>query len=102
MRFADGGGSIQVNPAALEGLARQLRAEAARTEQAAAAGGGRACVTTGCPEVDGALASYAGTWSARVLALARATGQSAQSVALASVDYLTTDATAMPSSGNGP
>jgi hypothetical protein len=100
MRIADGGGSIQVAPAALEELARQLRAEATRTEQAAA-GGGRAFATTGCPEVDAALASYLGIWSAQVLLVARVAGQSAQSVATASVDYLTTDAAAMPGSGSG-
>ncbi|HEX6677551.1 MAG TPA: hypothetical protein VF486_21315 [Actinomycetes bacterium] len=95
MRIADGGGSIQVAPSALGALARRLHAEAARTEQVAA-GGGRADVTTGCPQVDAALAAYAGAWTAQVLALARATGQAARSVAVASAGYLTTDAAAMP------
>ncbi len=101
MRIAGGGGTIQVAPSALGALARRLHAEAARTEQAAA-GGGRTDVTTGCPQVDAALASYAGGWTGQVLALARATGQAAQFVAIASVDYLTADAAAMPGPGGGP
>jgi hypothetical protein len=100
MRIADGGGSIQVAPSAVEALARRLHAEATRTEQAAA-GGGRVDATTGCPQLDAALASYAGAWSAQVLALARATGQAARSVAVASADYLATDAAAMPGPEGG-
>ena len=95
MRIADGGGSIQVAPSAVEALARLLHAEATRTEQAAA-GGGRADATTGCPQLDAALAAYAGAWTAQVLALARATGHAAQAVAIASVDYLAADAAAVP------
>ena len=100
MRIADGGDSIQVAPSALEALARRLHAEATRTQQAAA-GGGRADLATGCAQVDAALASYAGTWAAQVLALARATGQAAQSVEVASLDYVTTDAAAIPGPEGG-
>jgi hypothetical protein len=92
-----GGGGIQVTPAALADLARRLRADAVRAEQAAAAGG-RACAATGCAALDAALASYTETWSLRAVALSRATGQLAQSVAVASVEYQATDASAMPSS----
>jgi hypothetical protein len=101
MQVAGGGGSIQVVPAELAELAGRLRADAARAEQVAAAGG-RACAATGCTELDAALAAYTQAWSLRALALSRAAGQLAQSVAIASVEYQATDASAMPGSGSGP
>jgi hypothetical protein len=101
MQVAGGGGGIQVVPAGLADLAARLRADAAHAEQVAGAGG-RACPATGCTELDAALAEYTRTWSLRVLALSRATGQLAQSVAIASVEYQATDAAAMRGSRSGP
>jgi len=99
---SDAGGSIRVSPAALVGLAGRLQTEAGRTEQAVADGSGRACVTTGCPQVDAALASYTAAWSTQVQALATATKGLSQSVAAAAADYETTDAAAMPITGAVP
>jgi hypothetical protein len=94
-------GTIGVEPPALLDVARQLHAEAGRTEHAVAAGGGRACVSSGCPQVDAALAAFTSAWTNQSLALARVTDQFAQAVVIASDDYQTTDENAMPLPGGG-
>jgi hypothetical protein len=91
-----GGGGITVVPPSLVRAAAAVKSASGQVQEACASGGLNACVSTGYPALDGALADFDGRWTANVSRSSVAGEDLAAALSAASSAYTETDSCVIP------
>jgi hypothetical protein len=91
-----GGGGITVVPSSLVQASSAVKSASNTVKEAGASGGLNACVSTGYPVLDGALADFDGRWTTNVGRSGTAGEELAAALSSASSAYSQTDTCVIP------
>jgi hypothetical protein len=91
-----GGGGITVVPPSLVQASSAVKSASNCVKEAGASGGLNACVSTGYPALDGALADFDGRWTTNVSRSSTAGEELAAALSSASAAYTQTDTCVIP------
>lgn len=91
-----GGGGITVAPASLTQAGAAVKGASTQVQEAGASGGLNACVSTGYPALDGALADFDSRWTSNVSRSSSAGEDLGVALAAASAAYTQTDSCVIP------
>jgi hypothetical protein len=91
-----GGGGITVVPPSLVHAAATVKSASTQAQEAGASGGLNACVSTGYPALDGALADFDGRWTSNVSRASVAGEDLSAALSAASSAYTQTDSCVIP------
>jgi hypothetical protein len=91
-----GGGGITVVPPSLAQAGSAVKNASNSAKEAGASGGLNACVSTGYPALDGALASFDSGWTTNVSRSSAAGEELAAALSAASSAYTQTDSCVIP------
>ncbi|HEX3907080.1 MAG TPA: hypothetical protein VHW92_04030 [Mycobacteriales bacterium] len=91
-----GGGGITVAPSSLTQAGSAVKSASTQVQEAGASGGLNACVSTGYPALDGALADFDGRWTSNVSRSSSAGEDLGAALSAASAAYTQTDSCVIP------